>query len=261
MVAEKVISALVPSRSDGNLSVLLNSLEASEIGSAGRVIVGDNGLSKSFRTSWQRPTYVDVPKPFVFAQAINRCAAAAPDANDLLVLGDDTRIVTPWWAESIEALLASPTRFGFGLISLQVRGRGGIVEAEEASRGLWKPWGVFESRWTVCFNAVIIPRAVWNLIGPMDERYVGYGHDDDDYNLRVWHAGYRVGMCRAAMVCHTDASSYAASLPGMDWERQYDLNAQLFQEKWSITIVGRKGLSCADDHRRCREHPWHAMPD
>ena len=36
---------------------------------------------------------------------------------------------------------------------------------------------------TLCFVCVVIPKDTWLRVGPLDERFVDYGLDDDDYSL------------------------------------------------------------------------------
>ncbi len=255
------MKVLVPSKSDEHLGALLESMEASQPGSTTAVYVGDNGISAAFKAKWWQPAYVPVPQPFVFAQAVNVLAdASVPE--DTLILGDDTRILhSEPWRQNVEAFFKDWPQ-EYGLLSLQIEGRGaGAVEDQKlgaAARTAAWAFKAQPSNWTVCFVAAMIPRAVWMKVGRMDERFIGYGHDDDDYCLRLWHLGYRVGVCSAATVWH-GRGSYAEDYPGQRWETLYDLNAHLFREKWGIQRPGRKGLSCAEEHLCCSERPWHKM--
>jgi GT2 family glycosyltransferase len=258
VVAEAaVISVLIPSRTDAYLDALLRSMERSEFNSARWAIVADNGLSPEVRRDWEREgvLFLDYTKPFVFSRAINRCAAAST-ASHYLVLNDDTELVTPMWTRYLEHFIRAWDG-RFGLVSLWVEGRNAFPGRRPG------PIETVESMTTVCFVAALIPRLVWQQIGQMDERYVGYGHDDDDYCVRLWHAGYLVGVTGAVEVKHDKGpgqTTAARIFPGEEWERQYDLNAQLFREKWGIPGNGRKGLSMAVKHVGCRFEAWHRMP-
>jgi hypothetical protein len=263
-VGEAVISVLVPSRTKEFLHDLFRSMENSEPGSVSCVIVGDNGLPDDFKMFWSYlgVSFVPVPMPFIFSRAVNRMASVAPSANDLLVLNDDTEILSGRWLTRVDLFMQALTRKEeyklYGLVSLQIEGRAGNPEQTRVSGDFLR-----ETESSICFVATLIRRHVWDELGPMDERYIGYGHDDDDYCVRVWHAGYLTGVTHAAMVKHDKGpgvGTYAQVLIGQDWEDQFDLNAKLFSEKWGITFPGRKGLSRADEHLRCFVRPWHRMP-
>lgn len=254
-----MLRVLVPSKSDEQMEALLSSMERCQQGSSTRVCVGDNGLSASFRVKWWQPSFIPLPKePFVFAKAINTLADAAAPMEDLLILGDDTTILTPHWLNRLDAFMERWPR-EYGLLSLRLEGRGaGAVEDQKIPEADG-PGGWQRSNWTVCFVAALIPRRVWRLVGRMDERFIGYGHDDDDYCLRLWHEGLEVGVTNAASVFH-GRGTYAKGFPGQEWESLYEMNSLLFGEKWGIQYPGRKGLSCGDEHRRCAQQPWHRMP-
>lgn len=247
-----MIRPLIPSGNDEMLARVLTSLHKSEVESLNSVIVGEHGISGHMKSFWASlgVTFVPVPEPFNFSQAINICARAAGKFDDLLILGDDTEMLTPYWQTMLQwALDETRALEAYGLLSLQVIGR--VANAEQK---LWttNPLQLKEAEWTICFVAVLISYSTWLHIGPMDERYVGVCHDDDDYTVRCWHAGVGTAVTSGATVVHGrfPSSPFAKSL-GQTWEEKYDLNSKIFQEKFGITIQGRKGLSRHADHRGC----------
>jgi SAM-dependent methyltransferase len=250
-----MISVLIPSRTEEYLQQLFQSMELSEAASTRRAIVGDNGISSAFRDKWSGVAFVDVQTPFVFAKAINICAEAAPPENDLLVLNDDTTVQTPHWITMMEQFLASDAAKDYGLISLMIAG--GVGNEDQLVAAAIGPQDVRESKRTICFVAGLIPRAVWTKVGGLDERFTGYGFDDDDYCKRLRDAGFKCGVTGAATVTHGAAgyvhsSSYARLLGQAEWDRQYQLNGRIFQAKWGLAAIGNRiclNLGCGDKPR------------
>jgi len=83
----------------------------------------------------------------------------------------------------------------------------------------------------VAFICVYISRHCLGQVGYMDERYVDYGYDDDDYCLRVRNAGYKIGIYDGCKINHL-------GLPSVFRNRGANCAANLarFREKW-----GREG--------------------
>jgi GT2 family glycosyltransferase len=252
---------VIPSRTDAYLHACLNSLESSEPGSTRCVVVGDNGISAEMKARWPQVRFVPVPAPFVFAKAINRMVAAAPPTADILVLNDDTEMVTAKWLTTIRHVLTLPTHRPYGMLSLQIDG--GVGNPEQKVRGLL-PGDVTEIATPVMFVAVIVPRVVWDAVGELDERFVGYGFDDNDYTKRIHDADFKGGVCGAATVKHgrdgvPHSSSYIKYLGQAEWSRQYELNGRIFQSKHGLLQAVERlclNLGCGDRPRK-QEGPDH----
>jgi glycosyltransferase involved in cell wall biosynthesis len=84
----------------------------------------------------------------------------------------------------------------------------------------------------LAFFCVAFPRAVWQRVGPMDERF-GIGmFEDDDYNRRVRQAGFDVRLARDSFVHHWQKASFR--LLGEDeYLRIYRENEARFRAKWA----------------------------
>jgi len=248
------LAVLIPSCTGAFLATCLTSLEKSSPGSLASVIVGDNGLEPDVRIDFPQVTYVDIPKPFVFARAINLMAAAAPPDADLFVLNDDTEMQTPEWQARVCYLMDLARELKFGLLACGIVG--GVGNDEQRAERL-PVGGITECTRTVCFIAVGIPREIWNRVGPLDERFVGYGFDDDDYNRRVKAAGFKCGATSAVIVAHGRAgfphsSSYMRLLGSQEWDRQYKLNGQIFQAKYGQQSLRNRfclNIGCGDQPR------------
>lgn len=48
----------------------------------------------------------------------------------------------------------------------------------------------------------LVRREVFDKVGYMDERFTPIYCEDADYGLRVWEAGYKVGVCEDAKIIH-----------------------------------------------------------
>lgn len=220
-----MISVLVPSFRDGMLMRCFASMERSQPGSMDRVIVLDNGISTKLKWGCPSVRWVAVSAdPFVFSRAYNLGAAAAPD-DDIVSLGDDLEILTDRWLDRIEMLLANwPT--GYGAITLE----------EERTREARPSYdgGLCELPDVALGAGLVIPRVVLDEIGPWEEGLVGYGFDDFDYGIRLFHAGYRLGLTdvvkvrneRQASAWETRLGSYDAVLDRMK------LNHAIYHQKW-----------------------------
>lgn len=222
-----MLRVITPSFNDDLLDRFLTSLEVSEAGSSGRVIVGDNGLSPACRARWPLLDYVSVPSdPYVMSTAINRCVARTRHDEDLLMLGDDIEMLTPSWLSRVERLLAEwPAEYG--LASL----------AEPSTLSTLGALDVRESPVSIAFVCTVIPRATWNVIGPMDERYTGYGYDDIDYDMRVLHHGLKLGVTGAAVIKHEGTVGYRRRLGSWEAVNEHCLTSyRLFHLKWGLPM-------------------------
>jgi len=248
------VETLIPSCTDQFLGPLLVSMENSEPGSTQFVIVGDNGLSQACRDAWPNVRFIEIKKPFVFAKAINTMAALADPAADLFILNDDTEIKTIHWRTILQMSIARHREAKWGMLSVQIDG--GVGNEEQKVRGL-NPDEIVESTKTICFVAVAVPREVWNLVGQLDETFVGYGYDDDDYNRRVKAVGYKCGVMGGTVVKHgaggfPHSSSYARIHGHAEWNRIYEFNARMFAKKYGTQAVQNRlclNLGCGNKPR------------
>lgn len=260
--ALRIMAVLIPSCTDPFLERLLTSMEKLEPGSAAFCVIGDNGLSPSFHERWDGqgerpgPVFVQIAKPFIFAKAINRLAEEASKrwpGCDLLVLNDDTEMVNDGWL-SVARRATDPLRTQWGMLSFEIDG--GVGNREQAfSPGRGNT--LIEAKHTICFVACIVTRECWDRIGALDERFSGYGFDDDDYCRRVKKEQLRTGIIGGLVVKHgaggfPHSSSYARLLGQEEWNRQYKLNARIFAAKWGDASVANKvclNIGCGDKPR------------
>jgi len=110
---------------------------------------------------------------------------------------------------------------------------------------------------TANFFCVMIPRAVWNQVGELDENF-GIGlFEDDDYAMRVRAAGYQVA-CAEDVFVHHHASASIGALPSEAYSELFNRNRRYFESKWGpwIPPVFRQEVQdvLADRAARARHH-------
>lgn len=173
-------------------------------------------------------------KPFVFAKAINMGIRAAGE-DSVICLNDDALLKTPGGFSAMwKAAQEHPE---FGIISPAMNNVGNTWQWQHP----FDPANPlrFEPR-TLCFVCVLIPRRTIDLVGLMDERYVGYGMDDDDACLTVRRAGLKLGIFDGAFVDHHSlTSSFRAPSPTNSSPGDFRPNMRLFIEKWGVDNWGK----------------------
>jgi GT2 family glycosyltransferase len=183
-------------------------------------------------------TFVANPGPFVFARAINLGAKLMPaEATGLLIHGDDSVFCVIDPLTNLDALInPAPAHPIFGVIGAQVIGGVGnpeqnaTIPADQVRR----------CTNLLCFVSVLIRRACWEQVGPLDERYEGYGFDDSDFCMSALKAGWQLGTTSAAVVRHGTAATsmhgtFAREFPMPELTRMYEANRKRFTEKWNIS--------------------------
>jgi GT2 family glycosyltransferase len=78
---------------------------------------------------------------------------------------------------------------------------------------------------------VAMRRAVFEEIGPLDERFGRGLFEDEDYARRVKAAGYQVICAEDAFVHHHGRASFA-TLPAAEYDALFAHNRRLYEEKW-----------------------------
>ena len=236
------LSVIIPSKNAVNLVACVRAVRQFEPGL--RIIVVDDGVD------WTR--YVDLipdqvqniidnavagTKPFIFARNANVGIKAA-GKDDVILLNDDALLKTPVGFSMMQRALRELPDFGVMTSTSNNVGnpaqqpRNMLVGAPDLLR-----IEVREEPRTLCFVCVLIPRATYNLVGPLDERFVGYGLDDDDYCLRVRNAGLKLGIFDGCYVDHGSLTSSFRGAAGAGGD--FSGNMRLFIDKWGVDNWGQ----------------------
>lgn len=215
-------SIIIPSKTASNLVPCIRAIR--EAGETARIIVVDDGLpSDTF--AGEDTGLIEIvsgENPFVFARNVNIGIRAAGD-DDVILLNDDALLKTPGGFTALTGVTLAADRCGLAAAACDTVGnlnqfrRAGTVGMREEPR-------------MVCFVCVYIPRSTIKTVGLLDERFVGYGLDDDDYCLRVRNAGLKIGIFDG---CYVDHGSLRSSFRGPAGAGgDFTGNMRRFIEKW-----------------------------
>ncbi|HEV3037504.1 MAG TPA: glycosyltransferase [Candidatus Angelobacter sp.] len=215
-------SVVVPSANAANLVACVRSLQAAEPElSPQEIIVVDDGARAIGETSLPDVRWITGITPFIFARNANLGIMAA--GRDVVLMNDDANLLTPngfsmLWAE----VLRHPE---IGVCSAGIQGMVGNPRQIATSAANLR----YEPR-AIAFVCVLLPWSTYVRIGPLDERFVGYGFEDNDYCTRVAAAGFKIGIWDGCVVEHAHRPSAFRSRP--DIMTLFDQNRQLYRSKW-----------------------------
>lgn len=235
-------SIIIPTRNIDNLEACLSSVRERDFKSPPRIIVVDDDKSGVIERACAFFEGRRVPglKPFIFARNINLGIAAA-GYDDVILLNDDTRLISDLGFSYLSAIANGNPEYG--IISAGITGAVGNTEqiAQPGTR-------LREAKHhTLVFVCVYLRREILhslesNLLGGgnggryntrqwLDERFIGYGFDDDDMCERVRRLGLKLGIFDGCVVEHGVLESSYRGHGGMTTT---DLrpNRELFKEKW-----------------------------
>jgi len=188
-----------------------------------RIIVVDDGLDHKPDGA----TYVAGIKPFCFSRNANIGIRAAGE-DDVVLLNDDALLRTPGGFTLLQREAKEHPEYG--LIAATTNNVGNPNQLPQGK-------GLRAERRMVCFVCVLIPRLTLDIVGGLDERFIAYGHDDDDYCLRVRLARFRIGIHDGCFVDHaTLPSTFRGSAHASGDLKQ---NAAIFRAKWGRDNFGR----------------------
>lgn len=221
-------TVIIPSKDLGNLvpcvkSVRQNAPEAD-------IIVVDDGLDEPHKYYFDNVIFVPGEKPFCFPRNINIGILAAGD-TDVILMNDDALLKTPGGFSTLASY--SRTWPEFGIIAAV---SDGVGNPNQQPIKFFPSATIRSEPRMVCFVCVYIPRITLDMVGLLDERYTGYGLDDDDYCFSVRKAGLKLGICDA---CHMNHSSLTSTFRGHGREAPFTGNMKLFIEKWGHDNWGK----------------------
>lgn len=211
-----MIAVVIPSKTQLYLSRLFDSMNQSEFGwfATGdvKLYVVDSGLNRPIPFHWRvygnnlRIIPYDRPE-FIFSRAVNLGIAAAlePSASRLvpdgiLIMNDDTLVQSPNFFKNLALALRDPDLQGVGIFSPVITG--GVGNREQSIR-VPSPFKVLITHRTICFVAALVRSEVLIVDGlRLDERYTGYGWEDNDFCRQVRKPGWLCGVLSSVEVKH-----------------------------------------------------------
>jgi len=230
------ISVVIPSKSMENLVPCVAAVRAYEPSADVRVV-----WDQEWHPKIDAHVYFG-EKPFVFARNVNIGIMKAGEFVDgVVILNDDAILQTPGGFSLLAQAAADHPEYG--IIAATTNNVG---NPNQQPRGI----GLREDPRMVCFVAVYIPRTTIDLVGLLDERFVGYGLDDDDYCLRVRNAGLKIGIHDGCFVDHGSLkSAYRGTGPA-----DFSGNLELFKQKWGMDNWGNPVMS--EQCPACKAELW-----
>src|SRR6478736_211630 len=190
-----------------------------------------------------------------YPESINRGASLADEKTDhYFILNDDVILTKDSLKELVETIgpmecVAQPIsncdnhmryelQFYAGANSLSVPASALLkrfYRYEEDTKDFWQalkysrsvyPRGILLQEW-VAFYATLIPKKVWDKVGPLDPKYKT-GQDDIDYCRRAKALKIPAVVCLSSFVFHFGGVTADQVL---DWDtRSYNIN--YYKEKW-----------------------------
>jgi O-antigen biosynthesis protein len=222
------LSVIIPSKTVSNLIPSAEAVWRNEDPRTPIVVV-DDGLvpasddARAAFSRWDRencPVWIHGDKPFVFARNVNKGIRKAGN-SDVVLLNDDAMLQTPGGFSLLQRAAAENPEYGV----IAATGNN-VGNRNQCPQGI----GLRSDPRIVCFIAVLIPRRTIELVGLLDERFVGYGFEDDDYCLRVRRAGLKIGIHDGCYVDHGSLKSTFRGNPAAPAD--LSLGMKIFVEKW-----------------------------
>ena len=169
----------------------------------------------------------------------NNCGLQAASGDYLIVLNNDTYVTRGWMLDLIRHFRRSPDLGLLGPVTNNI-GNEAKVEiqyadmaemASAASAYTSAHPGEELAVTAIAFFCAAMPRAVYEEVGGLDERF-GLGFfEDDDYCRRVEQAGYRIAVAEDVFVHHHLSASFD-QLESARRQALFDANKALYEEKW-----------------------------
>jgi glycosyltransferase involved in cell wall biosynthesis len=214
------ISVIIPSKTASNLIPCVEAVRTHEPGA--RIIVVDDGVDWASASPRVEPIFQVVgERPFVYARNCNLGIKAAGD-DDVVLLNDDALLQTVGGFSVLQK--AAEEHPEYGVIAAACSNVG---NRNQRPQGHYR---LHDDPRMVCFVCVLIPRRTLDMVGLLDERFTGYGHEDDDYCYRVRRAGLKIGIHDGCYCDHGKLRSTFRGAPGAGGDLR--VGRQIFIDKW-----------------------------
>lgn len=188
-------SVVIPSdRAESFVGAVRSVLETHEKLTLDRVVLVTGSIGKKdLPEDLGQVRIVEDERPFVFGRRVNM-GFEETYPNDVVLMGDDVRVVEPGTFGLLKA--TAPLR----IVAPAVEGRVG------------PPWQKKGQEWPIVpfisFTCLYIPRELYEIVGPIEEGFPGYGYEDTDYCIRVNRAGFSCGVSGVWVTHSVDAPSH-----------------------------------------------------
>ena len=173
-------------------------------------------------------------QPFIFSQRINAGITHA-QGEYICLLNSDTIPEQGW----LERMVRTDLLHGPGIIGARCQ-KNGCSNLDAHGQGEVK-----ETHYTINMFGVLFSKRTYEVIGALDERFIYYGGEDDDYCLRALRHGFKL-IISDGYVHHTVGQGFDSGMVQNLLPKTYDL----FKEKWGVTMPVPSKESWIDDVRK-----------
>ena len=192
-----------------------------------QIIVVDDGARAEAEPQLPGVRWIAGAKPFIFSRNANLGIQAA-DADAFILLNDDARLETPGGFTSLARQTLS--RPDLGVCSAAIHGFIGNPRQISPDPDAQSTHSLRIEPVTLAFVCVCFSKDVYAALGPLDERFAGYGHDDNDYCARALVAGFELGIWDGCVVEHGVLPSTFRTSD--DWRARSAENQRRYVQKW-----------------------------
>jgi GT2 family glycosyltransferase len=225
------LSVVIPSKTASNLIPCVEAVRKHE--PYAEIIVINDGIDRFFYgarvLATQKLRMLDGLKPFIFARNCNIGIEAAGE-DDVVLLNDDAILETPGGFTAMQVL--TKWRPEVGLVSSSTNLAGNPAQLRHAHgevRMLSRPTPG-NSFPTVAFVCVLIPRRTINAVGLLDERFTGYGFEDNDYCRRINILKQQIAVHDGCYVDHGKLTSTYRGAPTTGGKLEE--GRRIYMNKW-----------------------------
>lgn len=174
-----------------------------------------------------------------FAAANNQALAVA--RGKVFVLLNNDTIVPPGWIGGLLRHLGDPAIGMVGPVTNNT-----CNEAKIAA--YYRTYGEFLQFARACMHThhgqsfairmlamfcVALRREVYQVIGPLDERFTIGTYEDDDYAMRVAAAGYRIACAEDVFVHHAGQATFGIVGTSDAYQSRLQANRSIWEHKWA----------------------------
>jgi GT2 family glycosyltransferase len=189
------------------------------------------------------------PQNFGFARASN--AGLQEASGEYLVLLNNDTVVSRGWLTALIRHLQRDPRIGIVGPVTNAIGNEAMVPVGYKSVDRMPRWVAsfvrdhdgeeFDIPMLAMF-CVAMRRSTFETVGLLDERFGVGMFEDDDYSQRVRRAGYRVVCAQDSFVHHWMKAAFS-QIPAAEYQRLFERNRRLFEEKWGTVWTPHSGRS------------------
>ncbi|BBI34513.1 methyltransferase domain-containing protein [Cohnella abietis] len=165
----------------------------------------------------------------------------ANSTGDLILLLNNDTVVTPRWLKQLKLAINSDDSIGAVGPLTNFAGYGQMIEtsyrtlddmqrfAEIYNASSPNRW---EERLKLIGFCMLIKRNVWEMVGPLDERYGLGNYEDDDWCVRARLAGHKLLLCMDTFIHHEGHASFKVVKDA--YKKVMQKNEQQFISKWGF---------------------------